>query len=233
MPIVLIFLCFFCMFGCVNAEKTQARFTAKKYYEISLQYKKEGKLSKALKTLEELKKHFSYDSYSLSASLLIADIHFERRDYVLAAGLYTQFQKIYPKTKSQYVHYQLGRSYFYQLPKSADKDLSVGELALQNFQPLLRKSSPYKKEAKKYVKKIQTLKSKKDFLAALFYSKKKWNPSAWKRLQILIKEYPESPFVPEALLLSYKLAKKMNKNPSSFKNRLLKEFPKSEQAKSL
>ncbi len=232
MPLLILVICFASFFGCTHSEKIK-KLSSKKYYELSVKYKKEGKLSKSISTLEELKKHFPYDSYSSLASLLIADIHFEQKNYPLATGLYTKFQKIYPKTKSQYIHYQLGRSYFYQLPTSPDKDLSKGELALQNFQPLLKKSSPYKKEAQKYVKKINNLKSKKALQAALFYSRKNWNQSAFIKLQSLLKEYPKSSSTPKALLHSYKLAKKLKKKSNPFKNRLLKEFPKSKEAQSL
>ena len=66
----------------------------------------------------------------------MADIHFEQKNYLIASEHYAKFQKIYPTIKSQKVHYQLGRAYFYQLPSSSDKDLSKGDLALQNFQAL-------------------------------------------------------------------------------------------------
>ena len=84
-----------------------------------------------------------------------------------------------------------------------------------------------------YIKKIETLKSEKAFGTALFYSKKNWNQSAFNKLQELLEEYPKSPLLPKALLHSYKLAEKMNKKSSSFKKRLLKEFPKSKEAQSL
>ena len=207
--------------------------SAQNYYNQALSYQKQKKHHKALRALEALKKDFPYSSYNSIASLLLADLHFQDKEYKKAEGAYRGFQKIYPYEKYLYVHYQLGRCSFYQLPRSADRDLSKAEVALEFFNKVAKAKSPYQLGAKSYIEKILHLKAEKLYKAASFYFKKDWKESSLDKFQNLIKNYPTSPLVPKALLKSYQLAQKLNRPTAAFKTQLLKQFPESKEAKSL
>jgi len=221
----------FVLFGCINTQKTSDGISAQQYYTQALEYKKQNRLNKALEGLQKLQKTWPYSSYSRSTSLLIADIYFEQESYKKAETAYKKFKKIYPQSKVSYVNYQLGLVYFKQLPSSADRDLFKGEMALKYFKHILNPA--LKKQALPFIQKIQNLQAEKEFQAALFYSRKKWHISALHRLQRLIKMYPNSPLMPQALFHSYKLAGKLNHPTLSFKKQLLKKFPQSKEAQSL
>lgn len=231
MPFLLLLLA--TLLSCSHVKKIKTSGDSKGYFEQAQEYKKKGQFAQALEQLQELKKKFLYDSYNKEATLLTADIYFEQEQFAKAQEHYKNFQKIYPQTRSFYVLYQLGRTFFERLPSSVDRDLSFGAEALKHFKPLLKAKNPYREQARKYIQQIQLKQAQKEWEQIRFYLKKNWNESALKKLKSFIASSPQSPLLPQALLLAYNLAKKMKKQAHSFKARLLKEFPQSQEAQSL
>ena len=221
------------MISCEHIQKNENTISAKTLLNQAISHKKKKNYLKALENLDTLNKNYAYDSRNQQASLLKADIYFEQKDYKNAQTQYKIFQKLYPHKKTNYVNHQLGLVYFFQIPSQPDRDLSVAQLSLDHFKTLSRKKNPYRKQARKYIAKIHNLQAEKSFNAAAFYTKRKWDKAAYYKFQKFLKQYPRNKFTPQALLYSYQLAQKLGKPSKKFKKRLLKEFPKSKEAKLL
>ena len=211
--------------GCSLNEKTPK--TPAAFYKKALQEKEQSRYAKALKTLSGMRKQFPYSSYNRKARLLLADIYFEEKKYPLAAEVYKRFLQIHPHTETAYVLNQLGLCHLRELPSTPDRDISEADKALAYFQKILNlpETHPYIKEAEKHKAFLLDLKAKKEFITASFYIKKGWLKAAFQRLAHLIKNYPESSIISEALLSAYDLAKKLNKNPEPFQKQLKQKFP--------
>lgn len=225
--------CLLLLSSCNHTQTANENLNAEQLFKQAGQHKQEKRFSKSLSLLETLAKLYPYDTLNQKAFLLRADIHFAEEEYKKASLKYETFQKLYPYTNLDYTHYQLGLSYFFQIPAKPDKDLSQADKALEHFNFLAKKKGTYQKKSKEYVSKIQEIKGKKDFQAAAFYMKKNWNSSAYKKFKKFLIQYPNHSFVPQALLYSYRLAKKTNQKSKKFKSRLLKDFPNSKESKLL
>ncbi|MCY4512789.1 MAG: outer membrane protein assembly factor BamD [Bdellovibrionales bacterium] len=220
------------LFSCSHTQKEE-KASAKATYEKALKQKENRQFVEALETLRKLRKQFIHSSYSARARLLMGDIYFEMEDYPLAAQEYEKFIKIYSSKKRGYALYQLGLTYLKRLPSTADRDLSHSKKALSYFRELqnLKKPDPHKKMAKKHIHFLLSLLAEKELLIASFYERRGWKEAAMKRLEYLLHQYPNTPFIPKALLLAWELSE--GKNTKKFKNRLLKEFPSSPEANQL
>ena len=211
--------------SCSLQEKTPE--TAAAFYKKALLEKEQNRYPKALETLNGMRKQFPYSSYNRKARLLLADIYFEQKKYLLAAEVYKRYLQIYPHTETAYVLNQLGLCHLHKLPSTPDRDISEAEEALFYFQKLLSlpEKHSYIKEAKKHKTFLLDLKAKKEFITASFYIKKGWLKGAFQRLVQLIENYPESSVISDTLLSALDLAKKLNQNPKPFEKQLKQKFP--------
>ena len=234
MPFLLILFIFFT--GCIHNPKIKkSDLSPKSYFELALKYKNKKNYKKALEKLDELNQRFFYSPYSRKALLLKADIFFSQDNYSKASSFYEEHLKLYPKKNTDYVLYQLGLSYKNQLPSQADKDLSHAEPALKALNKLLRlkKPSPYKTKAKIAKQDILNKQADKELKIILFYRKQGWNRASFQRIQYFTKNYNTSPLMPKVLLEGLEVAKILNKNSKEFKTKLIKNYPRSKETKSL
>lgn len=219
--------------ACVHSSVKNS-LSAEQLFKQAQNYQSKKQYSKTLEVLSQLEKNYAFNSYNQEASLLRADIYFAKKQYLEACSQYKNFQKLYAYKKIHYIHYQLGLCHFFQMPPHHDRDLLKGNLALEYFYTLNKKNNPYQKQAQQYIYKIAELKGKKEFHTALFYKKKQWKKAALKKMQNFLKKFPNHSHQPEALLYAYQWTKKSQPSlASSFKNKLLKKFPKSKEAQSL
>ena len=129
--------------------------------------------------------------------------------------------------------YHLGLAYKKQLPSRDDQDLSQAEPAVKAFEALLnlKISSPYKEKARKERQALLDKKASKDLKAALFYRSQNWNQAAFLKIEAFLKKYPKSPLQSKALLEAFRLAELLKKPSKLFKEKLIKNYPNSKEAK--
>ena len=234
MPLLLVLP--FILTSCIhNSGKDSKEISPKFYFDKAIYYKEKANYTKALENLTELRKQFFYSRYNEKALLLTADIHFAQDKYPQAAQSYEKHLNLYPKAQKDYTLYQLGLSYRKQLPYRSDNDLSLADLALKAFDALLnlKSASPYKRKAQIEKQKILDKKASKELKTALFFKTQGWNKASFNRIQYFIKNYPKSPLMSKALLTGFQLAHLLDKNPKEFKDNLIKNYPASQEAKSI
>lgn len=83
------------------------------------------------------------------ARILIADIHFEAKNYIQTQYTYQAYLELYPSDdRKDYVLFKIGESLYKQLLKVHDRDLSSAKEAINIFSNMLAEfpDSIYKKK---------------------------------------------------------------------------------------
>ena len=226
----------FILTSCIhNSAQNSKGISPKFYFDKAIYYKEKTNYAKALESLTELRKQFFYSRYNEKALLLTADIYFAQNKYPQAVQSYEKHLNLYPKAQTDYALYQLGLSYKNQLPYHSENDLSLAEPALKAFNALLnlKSASPYKQKAQIEKQKILDKKANKELKTALFFKTQGWSKASFNRIQYFIKNYPKSPMMPKALFTGFQLAHLLDKNPKKFKDSLIKNYPASQETRSL
>jgi outer membrane protein assembly factor BamD len=152
--------------------------------------------SDALKKFEELKSSFP-DSppYTIWAELKVADCHFFKKEYVEAIAAYEEFKKIHPTHEEMpYVQYQIGMSYYNQM-RTIDRDQTVTNKALSNFEYLIATYPPslFTKKASEKVSLCKKQLAGHEFYIGNFYYKQGRFQAAASRFEGLLEKFPKGP----------------------------------------
>jgi outer membrane protein assembly factor BamD len=112
---------------------------AAKAYEKGLQEKKDQNPMEATRFFEYVRNNFPYSQYAALSQIAIADMAFEREDWLQAATQYQDFVKSHPShPKADYAAFRVGLAYFndrpsdlFLLPPSYEKDQGPLRQALE------------------------------------------------------------------------------------------------------
>lgn len=86
-------------------------------------YTQDKDFDKGLKCYELLKSRFRGSGVDIDGELRIADLHFQKKDYLVAAEGYKTFANYHPShAKTPYAYYRTGVSYLKEDPKSVGRD---------------------------------------------------------------------------------------------------------------
>ena len=212
--------------------------TAEGSYKIGVQLAADGRYEEALIQLADVRNRFPYSQFTTDAELKIADIHFERESFVEAQNAYLLFKDFHPKhPRIDYATSQLALSYFHQLPDTIDRDLSQAQNAISAFDDVIRSypGTEYAKKAKEKRAKIYDMLAQKELYIADFYFKQKQYLSALGRYEDVLRKFPDRGLDAKALYgaaISAKESRELDR-AKSYAERLLKNFPKSQEAKDI
>jgi outer membrane protein assembly factor BamD len=221
--------------GCSSAEKHDSS-TAEGAFRQAEDYEKDERFEEAIAKFNEVRNKHPYSRFAPEAELRIADVHFKREAFIEAAGAYQLFREFRPRhPRSDYVTFRLGLSYFNQLPKTIDRDLSVADKAILYFEEVINSYPKSEHVAEATAKRTETLRmlAEKEMYVANFYSKRNNHDSALKRYESLLKRYPNQGFDAQAL---YGAAKSAYESGEKDRGRqhlrnLYSLYPNSEEAK--
>lgn len=186
--------------GCSSSEKNLD--TAEGLFESAQEYEKNDRFEEATRRYQEVKSKFPYSKLSVEADLALADVFYKKESFAEAQIAYQAFRELHPRhARSDYVLFQIGMSYFKQLPSTIDRDLSLAPNAIQTFDEFMRifPQSQYREEALKNKNQALSWLAEKEKYIADFYFKRSFFESALNRYEGLIKKYPTSDLVAAAL----------------------------------
>ncbi len=149
----------------------------------------------------ELNKLYPLSNEAIQAEIMIGFLSYLSMDYDTSI---LQFQKIinkYPSHKNlDYVYYMRAMCNYEQITHH-ELDGSYNELALSNFNELILRfpNSNYSKDARQKIVLIKSNKAAKHLEIGRFYLKEKKYTAALNRFSIIINDYSDTKFVPEAL----------------------------------
>jgi outer membrane protein assembly factor BamD len=222
--------------GCATSFDSFDTSTPEGAFNQAEALEKDERFDEAIQKFAEIKNKYPYSRLAVLSELKIADLHFQRQAYIEAQAAYQLFKEFHPKySDSDYVTYRLGMSYFNQLPETADRDLSVAEKAIAQFDELLSNypKSKYAKEATEKRNGVVKMLAEKELYIADFYARTKKCDSALKRYETVLAKYPNQGLAAKALYgaakCSFEIGEKERGN-QHLKN-LTKLYPSTEEAK--
>jgi len=168
----------------------------------------EGELEK--KRFAEAREHFRKvverhpnSSYAPRARFLIGEAFYRDAEFDKAAKEFEGFLAFYPRHEiADLVQYRLAMSYYDQI-KPIEQDQGLAGKAMEQFKKLV-KDYPESRYATDGLAKIEVCRGRlaqKEVWVAAWYIGQGNSSGARPRLEKVIKEYPRSPVIPEALSL--------------------------------
>lgn len=222
--------------SCATEEKKTD--TPEGAYAVAEELDKDERYEEAIAKYQDIRNRFPYSRFAIMSELSVADVYFRKESYAEAQASYMSFKDLHPKhPRADYVTYQLGMSYYKQLPSTIDRDLSLAPSAMTFFEEVYRQfpNSEYAQLARDFHEEARKkLAAKEVYIADFYFIRKKWD-SALSRYEGLLKEFPGLGFDEEALA---KAALSAARNGDSDRARLLsteltRKFPNSIRLKDL
>ena len=165
----------------------------KALFEKATSLKKKSYYTEALTEFKKFKTRYLYSSRVREAERAIADIYFLQQEWEKAAQAYRVFVDKHPQAPgTDAVLFHLALSYFHQLPRRADRDLSLLPRALKTLRSHLTRfpESSFHQQALQLTNRLLDLKAKKLWLTVQFHLKQKTPLRALPYLKHLIQTYP-------------------------------------------
>ncbi len=205
--LLIIVLSFYCCAGKGDKKEDEAyqigagTESPEQMYQEGLKPMDKKKWDKALGHFETIKNQYPFNPLAVDAELKIADIHYKKKDYLLAAEAYKEFAKMHPTHPDlPYVYFQLGMAYQKETPRFYDRDLSTCDQALTSFGYLQTyfPESTYAQENTEQFEVCRIKLANREFYVGRFYYRQKFYDSAIPRFNIVINDYPDLPIAEKA-----------------------------------
>lgn len=211
--------------------KTEPEKSAYEWYNEGVQYYIDHNYKEAEHSLSMVNQQHPGSIYSKKAHLILGDVYYSEKDYLLAIDEYKKFIELYPNTNDAMVaQYKIAMSY-YKMMNGYKLDQTPTKKAIENFLLLLDKypDNPYKDEVYNYLTEC----AKQLYLHQLFITRFYYDLGKYRASQIeldyMAKHFSDVNFNDEMLYLLastyYHLGKKQE--AMDFFNELKKKYPKS------
>ncbi len=189
------------------------------------------KYDKAIEDFSYIRENFPFDPISFIASVKLGDVYFEKKEYLLAAGVYEDFFGAHPEDENiPYVLTRLGACYE-KLSLSFDRDQAYTLKAIERYVYLKNRfsTSSYAKDIDLKLKVLsQKLADRELYIGEFYYRTNQYNASII-RLEYFLKKFSYAKGVDKALFylsMSYRAIGNFQKG-DFYSDILKKEFPKS------
>ncbi len=223
--------------ACTTPEKTGD--TPEKAFSIAEEYEKSDLYEQAIKKYQDVKNRFPYSQFAVKSELAIADVHFKSESYAEAQVHYISFKDLHPThPRIDYVIFQIGMSFFHQLPTTIDRDLSLATDAIKYFDEVQKRfpKSQYLKDALEKRDESQKMLAEKEEYIADFYYKREMFMSALKRYENIIRQFTTGPnhakLEAKALARAAVSARRIGNEVKmkEYRDKVIQSYPSSEEA---
>ena len=180
------------------------RPVASELYDKGLRYMRRGYYTKAMEYFQRVRNYHRDDPASVLAQLAIADLHFKKSEYEQARYAYEEFGSYHPRhTLMDYVTFRTGLSIYKRAPKAAGRDQSATRGAVSVWTGFESRfpSSKHQEEVDDFSLKGRDRLALKELWVARFYEGREAWGAVQGRARGLIRRYPSSAHVPEALYM--------------------------------
>lgn len=233
--IVIIVSCLL-LFSCASKPVKKSENPGDLYVE-GVNMMKAKKYDKAIEKFSEVRENFPFDPMALIATVKLADVYFDKKDYGLALNMYEDFFKAHPEDENiPYVLLRIGDCYD-KLALSMDRDQAYTLKAIERYTYLKNRypSSTFTETAETRLKELnQKLADRELYVGEFYYRTYQYN-AAIIRLDYLLKKYPDVTGLDKALYyiaMSYKALGEPGKG-NDYLERLQREYPKSKLEKAI
>lgn len=184
------------LFSCGSSKKSKvtlrgadAKTRAQNLYQDAERLIKKKRYLSATEKLSVIRSQYPYSYYAIPAELKMADVLFLQKNYIDSAAAYLSFKDLHPKHKqSDYITFRIAESYFKQIPKTHDRDLTATHQSLVYYKELLQKypkSSHIKEVESRVIKCEEMIRKKEQYIADFYFRTKKYNAARYRYLDII------------------------------------------------
>jgi outer membrane protein assembly factor BamD len=198
-------------------------------YVDGVKFMKAKKYDKAIENFGKVRENFPFDPIALIAQVKQADSHFQKKDYLVAAGIYEDFVNSYPDDENAAYALRRVAECYENLTLTNDRDQANTFKAVERFTFLKNRypQSPYSRDADVHLKNLNDkLAARELYVGEFYYKWGKYNASIL-RLNYFLEKYPNAEGRDKAL---YYLAEDYRElhNPEKaafYLDKLRQEFP--------
>lgn len=175
-------------------------------YELGVRYMNRGYYTKAIETFNRIRNYYRDDPHSVKAELALADVYYKKNEWDQARLAYDDFMRMHPRHEDlDYVIYQIGLTLYRKAPKAAGRDQTWTRQAVNTWSGFEGRfpESEHQEEVQEMLSECRERLARKELLIARFYAnpqRKAWH-SVLGRVDGMLRTYPSSEYVPEALEL--------------------------------
>jgi outer membrane protein assembly factor BamD len=163
------------------------------HFQEAEAYQEKGLYNEAIASWEKVRDSFYSPELTMLAEFKLAETYYLDERYPEAASAYRDFLNQYPGDQRRAAAtYWLGMSYFQQM-LSADRDQTSTRNALTAFNDLLRLYPGEKdeQEIRSLIEQCRNRMAAHEVYVGRFYLRSKQYPSAIKRLEDVLQQYPD------------------------------------------
>lgn len=227
---MLLFLSALLVFSCASKAPKKAENPGNLYVE-GVNLMKNKKYDLAIEKFNQIRENFPFDPMTLIATVKLGDSYFEKKEYVMASGIYEDFYNSHPEDENiPYVLARLGGCYE-RLVLSFDRDQAYTLKAIERYTYLLNRypRSTFSQGVNLKLKMLsQKLVDREIYIGEFYYRSYQYN-AAILRLSYVLNKYPDALGLDKALYyigLSYKALGDLQQSDSYF-GLLRTKYPKS------
>lgn len=180
--------------------------TVEEQYELGVKYMNRGYYTKAIEQFNRIRNYYRDDPYSVKSELAIADVYYKKNEWDQARLAYDDFMRMHPRhPELDYVTYRIGLTLYKKAPKAAGRDQTWTRQAVNTWSGFDGRfpESEYHDDVQEKLRECRERLARKELIIAKFYAnpqRKAWH-SVLGRVDGLLRTYPNSDYVPEALEL--------------------------------
>ena len=186
------------------AEAKKKEPTVQERYDDGQKYLKRGYYVKALEEFNRIRNYHRDDPMALKAELAIADVYFKKAEWDQARIAYEDFMRMHPRHEDlDYVVFRLGMTSFKKSPRISARDQTWTRQAVNAWSGFDNRypSSEYSEEVAENLQKCRDRLARKEFQIGEFYFRRGAWPAVKARMEQVLRLYPKSESVPDALAL--------------------------------
>ncbi len=223
--------------GCSSRTGNLERLGADPLYERGTDALGRRKWADAILALSSFSLRFPTHPRVQEARFRLGEAYFGKKEYITAAGEFDRLANEYPAGPwADDSRFKVCESYYRLAPKPPlDQQYTRGALdhclSLETYYP----NSDYVPRARELAAELVNRLADKQFLAGDFYYKRGAYDSGIVYFEATLREFPTANAAPRSLLRLFQTYSKLGykEEAEAAKARLLKDYPKSEQARSL
>jgi len=192
------------MLSAPSADAAKKEPTVQERYDKGQKYLKRGYYVKALEEFNRIRNYHRDDPMALKAELAIADVYFKKAEWDQARIAYEDFMRMHPRHEDlDYVVFRLGMTSFKKSPRIAARDQTWTRQAVNAWSGFDNRypSSDHSTEVADNLQKCRDRLARKEYQIGEFYSNRAAWPAAKARMEQVLRQYPNSDSVPDALAL--------------------------------
>jgi outer membrane protein assembly factor BamD len=224
-------LCLLLLNGCAGSLTDISEKTPEELLKDGIAHTRVENYTDAKTSLNKIIEDYPDSPEKVTASLLIAEVHYKNDQFAESKFMFKSFVELYP------VHRLADRAYFfmamsdYKLMDLETRDQTSAQNALEEFEKFLKEFPKSKYRPLAEVKRKQCLESlaRNQMEIGKFYFRTSSFHSAITRFQQLMSTYPDQPFMDEVLFLlgeSFYNEQNFEKAKQNYQE-LIRKFPRS------